>query len=151
VPPFYASLQQYLDTNNIHSYTPGIIREAVINIRQSKLPDPAKVANNGSFYAHPIVEASQLERIKLDYPGVIFWPQPDSRAKIAAGWLIDQAGFKDYHDQETGMATWPAQRLVLVNEHAKSTADLLAFSEKIKSAVNSKFGIMLEQEPELLP
>lgn len=150
-PPFYASLQHYLDDNNIRTFTPKTIREAVIGIRQSKLPDPAKVANNGSFYANPIIEKDKFEQIKSQYPDVIFWPQQDGRIKIAAGWLIDQAGFRDYHDAETGMATWPLQRLVLVNEHAKTTADLLAFSEKIKSAVNSKFSIMLEQEPELLP
>ena len=64
---------------------------------------------------------------------------------------MDQCGFKDMHDPETGMATWPAQPLVLVNEHAKSTADLLAFKQKIVSAVEAKFNITLVQEPELLP
>jgi UDP-N-acetylmuramate dehydrogenase len=150
-PPFYDSLQQHLDENSIQSYTPKTIREAVINIRQSKLPDPAKIANNGSFYALPIIGLDQFEALKSDYPEIIYWQMPNNKIKLAAGWLIDQAGFKDYHDQETGMATWHAQRLVLVNEHAKSTADLMAFSEKIKSAIQTKFGITLELEPEVLP
>ena len=73
------------------------------------------------------------------------------RFKIPAAWLIEQAGFRDYHDEQTGMGTWPAQALVFVNEHAKSTADLLAFRQKVMDAVQAKFSISLEQEPELLP
>jgi UDP-N-acetylmuramate dehydrogenase len=69
---------------------------------------------------------------------------------LSAAWLIGEAGFKDYHDTETGMATWPAQSLVLINEHAKTTADLLAFKQKIVDAVQAKFGITLQQEPELI-
>jgi UDP-N-acetylmuramate dehydrogenase len=76
---------------------------------------------------------------------------PDGRAKVPAAWLIEQAGFKNVHDEATGMATWAAQPLVLVNESAKSTADLLAFKHKIVTGVEKKFGITLEQEPELLP
>ena len=64
---------------------------------------------------------------------------------------MDQAGFHDLHDSATGMATWPAQTLVLINEKAASTADLLAFKQQIVDAVQAKFGITLEQEPELLP
>ena len=79
------------------------------------------------------------------------WPNEDGSAKIPAAWLIEQAGFKDYHDSETGMATWPTQPLVLVNEHAKTTNDLLSFKQKIVDAVQSKFSITLQQEPELLP
>jgi len=75
----------------------------------------------------------------------------DGSVKLAAAWLIEQAGFKDYHDAETGMGTWPAQPLVLVNEHANSTASLLAFKQKIVTAVQAKFNLTLEQEPELLP
>jgi len=65
--------------------------------------------------------------------------------------MLEEAGFKGMHDKQTGMATWPAQALVLVNEHAKNTADLLSFKQKIQSRVHQLFGIVLEQEPELLP
>jgi UDP-N-acetylmuramate dehydrogenase len=71
--------------------------------------------------------------------------------KIAAGWLVEKAGFKGVRDEATGMATWPAQALVLVNERARSTGDLLAFRQKIIDRVHQIFGIALEQEPELLP
>jgi UDP-N-acetylmuramate dehydrogenase len=71
--------------------------------------------------------------------------------KIPAAWLVEQAGFKGVHDAETGMSTWPKQALVLVNDNAKSTAQVLAFKQKIQDAVREKFGILLEQEPQLLP
>jgi UDP-N-acetylmuramate dehydrogenase len=80
-----------------------------------------------------------------------YWRVDDEHIKIPAAWLIETAGLKDYHDAETGMATWPTQALVFVNEHAKSTADLLKFKAKVLATIDQKFGITLEQEPELLP
>lgn len=149
-PPFYATLQAYLETHNITDYTPASIRQAVIAIRSSKLPDPAVVRNTGSFFANPIVNSQQLSALSGKFTDIPNWPVGDGAAKLSAAWLIAQAGFKDYHDKETGMATWPKQSLVLVNEKAKSTADLLKFKQKIVDAVQAKFGIILEQEPELI-
>ncbi len=150
-PPFYRALEQYLQDNSITQYTPQTIREAVIAIRQSKLPDPAQVANNGSFFANPLIDEGTLAQIQATYPDIPHWPTADGRFKIPAAWLLEQAGFKDFHDAETGMGTWPKQPLVLVNEHAQSTAQLLQFRQKILDAVQQKFEITLEQEPELLP
>jgi len=149
-PPYYAALQTYLDENNILERTPSIIRSAVTAIRKSKLPDPMTIANNGSFFANPVVDDNKLVQLRADYPNIPYW-SADKGAKISAAWLIEQTGFKDFHDKETGMATWPNQPLVLVNEHAKCTADLLKFKQKIIDAVHTKFDITLEQEPELLP
>lgn len=150
-PPFYSALQEYLDEHNVHEYTPAAIREAVIAIRRSKLPDPAVVANNGSFFANPIVDEGQFTFLQASNPDMPHWPTADGRVKIPAAWLVERAGFKDIHDAETGMATWPAQSLVLVNEAASSTAQLLRFKQKVIDAVRQKFTITLEQEPELLP
>jgi UDP-N-acetylmuramate dehydrogenase len=150
-PPFYEALDKYFQTNPADTYTPQIIRQAVIAIRTSKLPDPAKVANNGSFFTNPVIENSKFDKLIANYPEIKGWPTNDGKVKVAAGWLVEQAGFKGVHDQETGMATWPAQALVLVNESAKSTADLLAFKQKIVNKVQELFDITLEQEPELLP
>lgn len=149
-PPFYESLEKYFNERKISSPDSLAIRDAVIAIRNSKLPDPAKVANNGSFFTNPIVNKVEFEKLSQKYPDIKGWPQGD-KVKLAAGWLVEKAGFKGVHDEETGMATWPAQALVLVNEHAKNTADLLAFKQKILSRVHEMFGIVLEQEPELLP
>jgi len=150
-PPFYNALQRYFTDHNFTAITPQIMRGAVIDIRSHKLPDPASVANNGSFFANPIVDSSTLAQIAGAYSDVPHWPAGENRVKLSAAWLIEQAGFKDYHDTQTGMATWPAQPLVFVNEHARSTADLLKFRQKVIAAVQSRFGITLQQEPELLP
>jgi UDP-N-acetylmuramate dehydrogenase len=150
-PPFYDALGKYFEEHKITQFTPSTVREAVVAIRSSKLPDPAVVANNGSFFTNPIIEQSQFDILKERYPSIKGWPAPDGKVKMAAGWLVEQANFKGYHDEETGMATWDKQALVLVNEHAKSTADLLRFKQKIIDKVNEMFNITLEQEPELLP
>lgn len=150
-PPFYDSLQSYLDEHKITDFSPKIIREAVVNIRQSKLPDPSEIANNGSFFTNPIIDQQQYDDLKQEYPDIKSWPVDSGQIKLAAGWLVEKAGFKDVHDPETGMATWPTQALVLVNENAKTTADLLSFKKKIVDKVKELFGITLEQEPELLP
>ncbi len=150
-PPFYKGLQGYLDTHDITEYTPQVIRDAVIAIRSAKLPDPRTVANNGSFFANPIIEAGDFVQLQANFPEIPHWAVDNDRVKLSAAWLIEQAGFKDYHDAETGMATWQVQPLVLVNEHAGSTTDLLKFRQKILDAVDAKFHVKLEQEPELLP
>jgi UDP-N-acetylmuramate dehydrogenase len=150
-PPFYNALQKYLDEHNITSYTPQTIRQAVIAIRSSKLPDPNQVANNGSFFANPIIDETVYQHIAAKHTEVPHWPATDGRVKLSAAWLVDQAGFKDFHDSETGMATWAKQPLVLVNEHASTSDDLLLFKKKIVDAVHQQFNIVLEQEPELLP
>jgi UDP-N-acetylmuramate dehydrogenase len=149
-PPFYAALQSYLHEHGITEITPHAIREAVIAIRSSKLPDPAVVANNGSFFANPIIEAEDFTQLLADNPTIPHWNTDDGKVKISAAWLIEQSGFKDYHDVETGMATWAKQPLVLVNESATTTAQLKAFKQKIVQAVKNKFTIELVQEPELI-
>lgn len=150
-PPFYAALQQYFDDHGIREYTPAAVREAVIAIRRSKLPDPSIIANNGSFFANPIVDEGVLAQLQADWGDVPHWPTEDKRVKIPAGWLVEKAGLRGVHDAETGMATWPEHALVLVNEHAQTTAQFLKFRQKILDAVQQKFSITLEQEPELLP
>jgi len=149
--PFYRALSDYFTAHSITEYTLQAVRDAVVDIRSSKLPDPAKVANNGSFFANPVVDEPTAARLLVEYPKMPHWPDAAGRSKIPAAWLIEEIGFKDYHDPETGMATWATQPLVLVNEKARSTADLLAFKAKIVDAVQEKFGIALVQEPELLP
>ena len=150
MPPFYRSLQSYLSQHNITSYTPEIIRKAVIDIRNSKLPDPAKVANCGSFFANPIVVNEQLEDILARHPSMPHWDIGDNTSKISAAWMLEQLGLKGYHEPNTGMATWDKHALVFVNEKAKDTASLIAFRDAIIKKAEEKFGITLEQEPELI-
>lgn len=152
LPPYYGAVQQYLEARSVtEPITPTVMRDAVIAIRSAKLPDVEAVANNGSFFGNPVVDDDKLAKLLQEYPDMPNWPLPNGGAKVPAAWLLERAGFKDYHDEATGMATWHNQPLVLVNEHAKSTADLLEFKQKIVETVETKFGITLHQEPELLP
>lgn len=148
--PFYGGLQRYLDEKGITDYSPANLRAAVIDIRQSKLPDPSFVANNGSFFANPVIDSGNWAQLAADYPDAPHW-EVDNGIKLSAAWLIEQAGFKNFQDPETGMGTWPTQPLVFVNEKAHSTADLLKFKQKVVEAVQQKFEVELQQEPELLP
>jgi UDP-N-acetylmuramate dehydrogenase len=151
-PPFYASLQLFLNQHNITDYSPASIRDGVIAVRSAKLPDIKKIANCGSFFANPIISKTQLEllesKLNLEIP---HWQAESDGQKVAAAWLIENVGYKDVHDQVTGIGTWKDQPLVLINESAKSTADLLSFRDEIISAVKQKFNITLEQEPQILP
>jgi UDP-N-acetylmuramate dehydrogenase len=150
-PPFYVTLASYLEAHQITEFTPQVIRDAVIDIRYHKLPDPNIVHNVGSFFGNPIVSEYQYEQYSRDYDVVPHWSVGEGNVKLSAAWLIEQAGFKDFKDPRTGMATWANQPLVLVNENATSTASLLAFRERIVEAVKQKFNVTLTQEPELLP
>lgn len=149
-PPYYGSIQAYLEEHHITEVTPQVLRDAVIAVRTAKLPDPDVVANNGSFFGNPIIERFQFDDLRDQFPNIVFWDLPHDKVKLSAAWLIEQAGFKGMHDTETGMATWDRQALVLVNEHATSTQDLLKFKQKIVDAVQQKFNVTLEQEPELI-
>ncbi len=151
LPPFYASVQSYLEQHNITVPTPADIRQAVLVIRSAKLPDPAAVRNCGSFFANPIVSQEQYAYLNEAYEGSMpHWQVDQTRVKLSAAWLIERAGYKDFHDQVTGMATWPTQPLVFINEHATCTADLLRFKQKVTDDIRAKFNVTLVQEPELL-
>ncbi len=150
-PPYYEVLQRYLDAHGILEHTPQTIRDAVKDIRSNKLPDPSKIGNCGSFFTNPIIDAEHFESIKGHHPDIKSWPTVDGKIKLSAGWLVENTGFNNFHDAETGMATWHAQNLVFINEKAETTDDLLKFKKKIVDKVNGVFGVTLEQEPELLP
>ena len=149
LPPYYPAVEHYLTDMHVAA-TPATVRDAVLSIRRAKLPDPAVVGNNGSFFGNPIISTGDYAMLGAEYNPIPHW-DVEGGVKISAAWLIEQAGFKDFHDAATGMATWPNQPLVLVNETAKSTADLLSFRDAIINAVALKFNITLKQEPELLP
>jgi UDP-N-acetylmuramate dehydrogenase len=147
-PPFYDSLQKYLDAHSVTYYTPAVIREAVTAIRADKLPDPSIYPNTGSFFRNPIIEKWQHDDLLKEYPDMPSYPMGDDHVKIPAGWLIEQAGMKG-HDGH-GMRTHDKNALVIVNVSAEHYADLEAFRDEIIGAVRDKFRIHLEQEPEIL-
>lgn len=129
---------------------PGIqdISQAVIQIRQSKLPDPAKIGNGGSFFKNPVVEKALFESIQKQYPNMPHYPQPDGREKLAAGWLIEQAGWKGKRFGNYGVHE--RQALVLVNYGGANGADIVSMSKKIQADVSHQFGVTLEPEINLV-
>lgn len=150
LPPFYASLEKYLKERDITRPNSAQIREAVIAIRTSKLPDPKVVANCGSFFANPVVDSLKLDELQEKYPEIKSWMTDDGNVKLSAAWMLEKLGLKGYHEPNTGMAMWNNHALVMVNEKAPNTASLIAFRDAIIAAVQAKFGITLEQEPELI-
>ena len=147
-PPFYESLQKYIDEHKITDHSPANIRRAVVAVRMSKLPDPNLVKNCGSFFVNPIIDSSLRDELIKQYPDLPNWEQ-ENGYKVSAAWLLSECGFKDYH-YDNGMATWKNQPLVVVNEHAKSVSDLLEFKEILVDSVKDKFNIELKMEPVLI-
>jgi UDP-N-acetylmuramate dehydrogenase len=120
------------------------ISQAVINIRSSKLPDPRVIGNAGSFFKNPTLGYAEYSVLKNSFPGVPSYPQEDGSFKIAAGWLIEQCGWKGYRRGDVGCHA--RQALVLVNYGNASGKDVYDLSEEIKVSVLDKFGVSLDRE-----
>lgn len=144
-PPFYAALQKYFDENHITTYLHETVRQAVTAIRSDKLPDPTERPNAGSFFKNAVIDDWLLPELKAEYPEIPFYDMPNKRYKIPSGWLIEQAGFKG--QLLSGMRVHDKNALVLINESAKSYADLESARDTITTGVRDKFRIELEQEP----
>lgn len=144
-PPFYAAVQEYVDTFHIDPVTPQAIRQAVIAIRANKLPDPKVTANTGSFFKNSIVESWRVKDLKEKYPDMPAYEMDADHHKVPSGWLIETAGLKGAVIQ--GMKVHDKNALVLINQSASSYSDLAAAREEIISAVRDQFQITLEQEP----
>lgn len=144
-PPYYASLQKYIDENDIREVNLSVIRVAVLNIRSEKLPDPAELPSAGSFFKNALVEKWKLEELQKEYSDIPNYAMSDGKYKIPTGWLIDKAGLRGYRSH--GMRVYEKNALVLVNDSATGYDDLAAIREEIVQIVFDKFGIKIEQEP----
>jgi UDP-N-acetylmuramate dehydrogenase len=124
------------------------IFEAVIAVRRQKLPDPAVTGNAGSFFKNPIVPAAQFGDLAGAFPGIVGYPQPDGKVKLAAGWLIDRCGWKG---RAVGRAAvHDRQALVLVNRGGATGAEILDLAREIQRSVSDTYGVALEPEPVIL-
>lgn len=124
------------------------IREAVCSIRRSKLPDTAVLGNAGSFFKNPIVNKNVSERLKQEYENMPVYPVSEQNCKLAAGWLIDQAGLKGYRQGNVGVHE--RQALVLVNFGGATGEEVISLSELVRERVKEKFGITIDPEVNIL-
>jgi UDP-N-acetylmuramate dehydrogenase len=144
-PPFYESLQAYLDEHKITLFTHQTIRDAVMAIRAEKLPDPALKPNTGSFFKNAIVENWQLEELRKTYPDIKIFDMGNGTSKIPTGWLIEKTGLGG--QLLHGMRVHNKNTLVLINESANSYMDLAQARDEIIGKVRDTFRIHIEQEP----
>lgn len=121
------------------------VSEIVCAIRRSKLPDPGQIPNAGSFFKNPIVPLDQFRLLQRTYPDIAHFPVDETHVKLAAAWLLDEAGWKGHSDDGIGMHS--KQALVLTNPGRRSGADIIAYGEKIQSDIKRRFGVDLEREP----
>lgn len=128
--------------------TPRSIFDAVCDIRRRKLPDPAVLGNAGSFFKNPVIDAVRAAALKQHFPDLRTYPQADGRVKLAAGWLIEQAGWKGRRMGPVGMHE--RQALVLVNYGGAQAVDVGALARAVRQSVQDRFGVDLEQEPVVL-
>ncbi len=140
----YGAIEQELHKLGVTEISIRAISDAVIRIRSSKLPDPALIGNAGSFFKNPEISAIQFDELKNKYPDMVGYPLPGGKVKLAAGWLIEKAGWKGFRVGDAGCHE--KQALVLVNYgHAKGE-DIFNLSEKILKDIFEKFGVILERE-----
>lgn len=150
-PPFYPSLERYLANQGVTDFTdltPDRIHQAVLTIRDEKLPDPSEIPSAGSFFKNPIMEQPLVQELLSRFPNMPHWDQPNHKVKLAAGWLIEQAGLKGYASH--GLQIYPDNALIVTNLSATSGNDLTAFKSEVITKVQEMFGITLQQEPENL-
>jgi UDP-N-acetylmuramate dehydrogenase len=170
----YGAIEQELSRMGVKDLSVKAISDAVINIRRSKLPDPAKIGNAGSFFKNPVVPASKFAELSLAYPGMPAYPAevapyedapidaPDRGAaedvagsvdagdpsgvpmKLAAGWMIEQCGWKGYRKGDAGVHE--RQALVLVNYGNATGKEIFDLSQQVMDSVHQKFGVVLERE-----
>ncbi|NQV52775.1 MAG: UDP-N-acetylmuramate dehydrogenase [Flavobacteriales bacterium] len=140
----YGAINQQLEAMGIQNLSIKAVSDAVISIRQSKLPDPKKIGNSGSFFKNPVVEQLHFEQLQDRYAGIVGYPAGEGKVKVAAGWLIENAGFKGKRIGNYGVHA--KQALVLVNYGGAAGKDLFQLSEEIISTVNEMYEITLERE-----
>ncbi|MGV8918620.1 MAG: UDP-N-acetylmuramate dehydrogenase [Pseudomonas sp.] len=143
----YGPVRQRLTEQGIEQPTAKDVSAAICAIRSEKLPDPAVLGNAGSFFKNPLVSAELGARLKREHPGLVAYPQADGQVKLAAGWLIEQAGWKGFRDADAGVHR--LQALVLVNYGSASGLQLLNLAQRIQQDIVQRYGVYLEMEPNL--
>ena len=140
----YGSIDHYLEEKAVENPTLKDVSEAVISIRQSKLPDPKTLGNSGSFFKNPVITRKELEKLQQQFPEVPFYAVDEEHVKVPAGWLIDRAGLKGYREGDAGVHS--KQALVLVNYGNATGSEILNLAKKVQQKVKNMFGIEIFPE-----
>ena len=141
----YPALQQQLADRLPQQLAAEEVVGAVMAIRQSKLPDPQQLPNAGSFFKNPVVTQATYEQLRQRFPQLVAYPQSDGRYKLAAGWLLDKAGWKG--KMVNRIAMHQQQALVLTNPDRRSARDIQQFVTEVQTSISARFGVQLEIEP----
>jgi UDP-N-acetylmuramate dehydrogenase len=145
---FYGTLSKELEAMGVNNPTIRDVSDAVIKIRSSKLPDPNKIGNAGSFFKNPIITNAQFEKLKAEHPHVVHFPAEAGHTKLAAGWLIEQCGWKGKRFGDAGVHK--DQALVLVNYGDATGKEIYDLSTQVIKSVKEKFEIELEREVNMI-
>lgn len=144
----YGAIKDELAKRQITSPTIKDVSEVVSHIRVSKLPDPSTIGNAGSFFKNPVIPVDEFKAIQSYFPEIVNYPAGDGEVKLAAGWMIEQCGWKGKVVGNTG--TWKNQALVLVNHGGATGEEVYSLSSQIIDSVYSKFGVTLEREVNII-
>ncbi|WP_331346901.1 UDP-N-acetylmuramate dehydrogenase [Cellvibrio sp. UBA7661] len=145
----YPALRAALASLTQTEITPQLVSAAVIAIRTNKLPDPVDIPNVGSFFKNPVIPKIKYEELKLRYPEIVAYDVEEGQVKLAAGWLIDRAGWRG--KEASGAAVHRDQALVLINPHKATGQAVLGLAELIRQSIFDQFGLWLEIEPRVYP
>jgi UDP-N-acetylmuramate dehydrogenase len=140
----YGDITKELEKQNVTIPTLRDVSNAVIAIRQSKLPDPKELGNSGSFFKNPVISKEQFLTVQEQYPEIKFFEVSSCEVKVPAGWLIEHAGLKGFRKEHAGVHK--NQALVLVNYGNATGQDILALSRYVQKTVFDKYGIAIEAE-----
>jgi len=144
----YGAIEEELKKMDVKELSIKAISQAVINIRSSKLPDPKEIGNAGSFFKNPTVPNEKFHSLQNEFPKIVGYPFGENETKLAAGWLIEQCGWKGFREGDAGCHA--RQALVLVNYGNAKGEEIYNLSSKIVESVKEKFGIELEREVNII-
>jgi UDP-N-acetylmuramate dehydrogenase len=144
----YGAINQELQNMGVQELSIAAVSQAVINIRRSKLPDPAVIGNAGSFFKNPEVDNDRFNALRERYPAIVGYDLHNGKTKLAAGWMIEQCGWKGYRKGDAGCHS--LQALVLVNYGNAKGEEVFALSADIIASVEEKFGVTLQREVNII-